>query len=96
MILQNQIRCKRCGDEPYSTYRHDFRFCKCGAVAVDGGMVYLKRTGNPEDYEDLSHEMEDAIVKDCADAVKWARENGRNGLGTALAVIRALRKNGVL
>lgn len=96
MILQNQIRCKRCGDEPFSSRRHDYKSCKCGAVAVDGGMDYLKRTGNPEDYEDLSHEMEDSIVKDCVDAVKWARETGRNELGTVLAVIRALRKNRVL
>ena len=96
MILQNQIRCKRCGDEPYSAHRHDYKSCKCGAVAVDGGMDYLRRTGNPEDYEDLSHEMEDAIVKDCTDAVKWARETGRNDFGTVLAVIRALRKNGKL
>lgn len=96
MILQNQIRCKKCGDEPYSAHRHDFKFCKCGAVGVDGGQAYLKRTGNPEDYEDLSHVMEDAIVNDCIDAVKWAEETGRNEFGIALAVIRALKKNKVL
>lgn len=33
-----------------STYRHDFRFCKCGAVEVDDGKTYLRRLG----YEELS------------------------------------------
>ena len=94
MILQNQIRCKKCGDEPYSANRHDFKYCKCGAVAVDGGMDYLKRSGIPENYEDLSHVMEDSIVKECVDAVNWAEETGRNEMGTVFAVIRALRKNG--
>lgn len=34
-ILVNKIRCKECGEEIESTYTHDFRFCKCGACAVD-------------------------------------------------------------
>lgn len=41
-ILVNKIRCKRCGEVIESTDRHDFKFCKCGAVAVDGGTDYLK------------------------------------------------------
>jgi hypothetical protein len=27
--------------------------CKCGAVSVDGGSWYAKRTGNPKDYIDI-------------------------------------------
>lgn len=41
-ILVNKIRCNKCGDEIESTHRHDFKFCKCGAVAVDGGLDYLR------------------------------------------------------
>ena len=93
MILQNQIRCKKCGDEPFSAHRHDYKPCKCGAVAVDGGMEYLRRTGNPEDYEDISYSMDEDVVTDCIAAVKWAHENNRNDLGVALAVLRALRKH---
>ena len=33
---------------------HDFKFCKCGAVAVDGGHDYLRRCGNREDWEEMS------------------------------------------
>ena len=52
-IIINKIRCKKCGDIIESTYRHDFKFCKCGAVAVDGGRDYLRRYGNREDWEEL-------------------------------------------
>ena len=92
MILQNQIRCKTCGDEPYSAHRHDYKNCKCGAVAVDGGMDYLKRSGDPDGYVDLSYSMEKSVIEECKAAVAWAEETGRNELGTALAVIRVLRK----
>lgn len=50
----NRIRCKCCGDIIESTLVHDFKFCKCGAVAVDGGRDYLRRCGNREDWEELS------------------------------------------
>ena len=53
-IIINKIRCKKCGDEIESTYCHDFKFCKCGAVAVDGGKDYRRRGGNREDWEELS------------------------------------------
>ena len=53
-IITNKIRCKKCGDIIESTHRHDFKFCKCGAVAVDGGKDYLRRCGNHEEWEELS------------------------------------------
>lgn len=58
-IKVNRIRCNKCGDIIESEYTHDFKFCKCNSVAVDGGKSYLRRCGNREDYEDLS-EYEDA------------------------------------
>lgn len=53
-IITNKIQCKKCGDVIESTYRHDFKFCKCGTVAVDGGKDYLRRCGNREDWKELS------------------------------------------
>ena len=53
-IITNKIKCKKCGDIMESTYRHDFKVCKCGALAVDGGHDYLRRCGDLDDYEDLS------------------------------------------
>jgi hypothetical protein len=40
--------------------------------------------------------MDEDVVTDCVAAVKWAHENNRNGFGVALAVLRALKKHGLL
>ena len=55
-ILINKIRCNFCGDEIESTHVHDFKFCSCGSVAVDGGREYLKRsfTNGLDDFTELS------------------------------------------
>ena len=42
MILKNSIKCNHCNDEIESKHRHDFVRCKCGKVAVDGGLDYSK------------------------------------------------------
>jgi len=52
-IRTNRIKCKKCGDIIESHHVHDFKWCSCGAVAVDG--EYLSRLGNKEDFEELSH-----------------------------------------
>lgn len=53
-IIKNKIKCKHCGDVIESLNTHDFKFCLCGKVAVDGGKSYLKRSGNQNDWEELS------------------------------------------
>ena len=54
-IRTNKIKCRKCGDIIESIDVHDFKWCSCGAVAVDGGCEYLRRVGNKEDFEELSH-----------------------------------------
>jgi len=90
MIIQNQIKCNKCDDVIYSAHRHDYVSCKCGNCAVDGGIEYLRRTGS--DYTDMSMSMPDAALEECIMALRWAKETGRNEMGAALAIIRALRK----
>lgn len=53
-IISNKIKCKKCGDIIESKSTNDYKRCSCGAVTVDGGIDYLKRIGNEEDYEELS------------------------------------------
>ena len=54
IIKKNAIRCKLCGEVIESTYRHDFKFCSCKSVAVDGGHDYLRRVGDKSNWEELS------------------------------------------
>lgn len=59
-IKSNKIRCRKCGEIIESVSVHDFKFCKCGAVAVDGGHEYLRRCGNLENFEERSEFEPDA------------------------------------
>ena len=53
-ILTNKAQCSLCGDIIESRSVHDFVRCSCGALAVDGGTAYLKRSGNPHACIELS------------------------------------------
>ena len=41
-IRCNKIKCKKFGDIVESIDVHDFKWCSCGAVAVDCGCEYLR------------------------------------------------------
>lgn len=43
------IKCAKCADIIDSKYTHDFKRCKCGAIAIDGGNDYTHMTGASED-----------------------------------------------
>ena len=55
-IKRNAIRCKKCGDVIESKSVHDFVWCSCGSVFVDGGRDYLRRgyRDGEGDFEELS------------------------------------------
>jgi len=36
------VNCPKCGERIYSRARHDFRYCSCGYLFVDGGTEYLR------------------------------------------------------
>lgn len=69
MITRNSLRCLLCGDEIESTHRHDFKFCSCGAVGVDGGREYLRRVWDGS-RGDLSEISVDTSIDDGEDV--WA------------------------
>lgn len=52
-IYINAAICKTCSWFVRSRNRHDFVSCRCGALSVDGGSHYCKRSGNPDAYEDV-------------------------------------------
>lgn len=57
-ILRNRAQCRVCHEIIESTYRHDYQSCSCGAIAVDGGTDYLRRTGSLIDIIELSESTE--------------------------------------
>jgi hypothetical protein len=70
MILRNSIKCNHCNDEIESKHRHDFVRCKCGKVAVDGGLDYGKKMftslsdfTNTSIIDDGTHELRRQYLK---------------------------------
>jgi hypothetical protein len=53
--VRHAIYCKKCKDTIESTSRHDFKYCSCGAVGIDGGIEAGNHNlGNLEDIENRS------------------------------------------
>lgn len=94
MILSNQVKCNKCGDTPYSAHHHDYSECECGAVAVDGGTYYLRRIGEFENITEMSIDWPDDLVHHLIEAVKWAKDSGRNEFGVVCAIARYMRDCG--
>lgn len=97
MILANSAKCLECGDDIYSAHRHDHVSCSCENIFVDGGMDYLRHGfRNKLTYFDTSIIITTEQYKACEDALVWAKDSGRNDLGTICAIFRALRDNDLL
>lgn len=45
-IKRNIIECLKCGDKIESCYTHDFKWCKCKSIFVDGGREYVRCGGD--------------------------------------------------
>lgn len=59
-LTKNALKCLECGDIIESKSVHDFRYCMCGAIFIDGGLEYSRRGGNLSKMEDMSEwEYED-------------------------------------
>ena len=48
-----KAKCRKCGDTVEVTKLREFKFCKCGAIALDygDGENYYRAVGNPEDFD---------------------------------------------
>ena len=43
-IYDNSAICRQCGDKIRSKNKHHYTSCSCGALSVDGGSHYLRRS----------------------------------------------------
>lgn len=46
-----KIQCKLCKNIIQSMYRHDFKFCSCGSIYIDGGTDYTRIGGDMQNIE---------------------------------------------
>lgn len=52
-VVVNKVRCKHCNDIIESTHTHDFKYCSCGRISIDGGHEYQKLTFENSLEEDM-------------------------------------------
>jgi len=53
--IRHAIKCKKCLETIESKHDHDFKYCSCMAVGIDGGISAGNRIlGNLSDMEDRS------------------------------------------
>ena len=61
-LIKNAAKCLKCDTIIESTHRHDYKSCKCGNIAVDGGLNYTRRIGNVFDKSSYEEMCEYAIL----------------------------------
>ena len=66
VVVRNRAQCRKCGDIIESLHGHDFKWCSCGSIAVDGGHRYLRRAAKAslEDIIELSETYEETYESD--------------------------------
>lgn len=65
VVVVNKAQCAVCGDIIESVHRHDFKWCSCRSIAVDGGKSYIKRVANNFlDIIELSETYEEEYESD--------------------------------
>jgi len=50
-MKKTKIKCLKCGDVIQSLSVHDFKWCSCRNIFIDGGNEYLRYGGNVEDKD---------------------------------------------
>ena len=61
------VKCYKCGDIIYSRHVHDFHWCTCQSVAIDGGRDYTKLVGQPSEMRMLTLDIGNLTNKDLVD-----------------------------
>jgi hypothetical protein len=74
VTTKNALRCNKCGDIIVSYHRHDFKWCKCSSIFVDGGLDYGRYGGNPEDMTNVS-EYRFKTLEEAKDDLAYFKEN---------------------
>ena len=55
-----KIKCLKCNDVIESLHRHDFKWCKCGNIFIDGGKDYYRYGGKGLEDKTIEFIKEDS------------------------------------
>ena len=47
------IKCPKCKEVIFSRARHDFHYCSCNSLYVDGGFDYLRYGGKEDAFDNV-------------------------------------------
>lgn len=78
----NAYQCPKCLAAVYSRTRHDYRWCPCHTIAVDGGLDYTRVVYSdciPEHYQ-LDLDVTAAQLHE-----DWSRRTDKYGIVTAFS-----------
>ena len=65
LVLKNSIRCKKCNSILESKSTHDFNWCDCKSIFIDGGFDYCRYGGKGLDYiENLSVIIDEETISE--------------------------------
>jgi hypothetical protein len=67
------LRCVHCKTVIQSLHHHDFKFCACGKIAIDGGHEYFRALGEFADMEVVDETVEGVIELSERNKIKFKR-----------------------
>lgn len=68
--MGQRIKCRKCGDTIESKSRHDFVYCQCHSIFIDGGNDYCRYGGDLEAIEFIKKEKKDVRTQNYLDALE--------------------------
>jgi len=78
-----KVKCLNCYETIQSMFRHDFKWCSCKNIAVDGGGDYLKMSyKNEAQYAVLQEEADNEEVIRTSEVLDGGRTITQNHSGT--------------
>lgn len=74
--MRNRIRCLKCHTIIESRHRHDFVWCPCHAVYIDGGLDYKRMGGDLSKIMIVQDDDTELPLKEYEDGLSTERAPG--------------------
>lgn len=77
VITQNAAVCHLCGEFIESKHGHDFNWCSCKNVAVDGGKNYIRRAFNDKGTFTEMTEYRNMTIEELRGKISYLEQFGK-------------------